>query len=254
MPEMLPPATDNHAVPKGASTSLLRVPAPRVPLALAELHRTTAVGATVAVTVSTKRWTAHRLEDIIDGAGFAAAACDERDAAFHIRATRLRTLPDYVGPGMQLLFVGLNPSIYAADAGVGFARPGNRFWPAALAAGIVARDRDPRDALRNHAVGFTDLVKRATARADELQRDEYRAGVERVRRLVEWLAPRVVCAVGFAGWRAAVDARAQAGWQAESFGHRPVYVMPNTSGLNARVPLATFVTHLQNASTGPDAG
>ncbi len=81
---------------------------------------------------------------------------------------------------MRLLVCGLNPSVYSADAGRGFARPGNRYWPAALAAGIVSRDRDTRHALLHHGVGMTDLVKRATPRADELTIDEYRDGVERV--------------------------------------------------------------------------
>ena len=65
---------------------------------------------------------------------------------------------------MRLLVCGLNPSIYSADAGVGYARPGNRFWPAAIAAGLVTEDRDPRHALSHHGVGITDLVKRATGR------------------------------------------------------------------------------------------
>ena len=88
---------------------------------------------------------------------------------------------------MRLLVCGLNPSVRAADAGVGLVTPGNRFWPAALAAGLVTRDRDPRHALLAHGVGMTDLVKRATPRAAELTRDEYRAGVERLGRLCAWL-------------------------------------------------------------------
>jgi TDG/mug DNA glycosylase family protein len=108
----------------------------------------------------------------------------------HARVTRARTLPDFVGPELRVLMVGLNPSEYAADAGVGFARPGNRFWPAALAAGLVSRDRDPRHALRHHHVGMTDLVKRATPGAATLRRAEYRDGLARVGRLVAWLVSR----------------------------------------------------------------
>src|SRR5690606_33071206 len=108
---------------------------------------------------------------------------------------------------------GLNPSQYAADAGVGFARPGNRFWPAMLAAGLVRRDRDPVHALRASGVGMTDLVKRATARVDELTTAEYAEGLARVERLVAWLQPGAVVMVGLAGWRAAVDRRAVVGVQ-----------------------------------------
>ena len=147
---------------------------------------------------------------------------------------------------MRLLVCGLNPSVYSADAGIGFARPGNRFWPAAIAAGLVTVDRDTRAALAA-GIGMTDLVKRATPRADELTRDEYRAGLARVEWLVEWLQPGAVCFVGLAGWRAAVDRHAVAGVQPHAIGGRPAYVMPSTSGLNARVPLAELTDHLRAA-------
>ena len=157
------------------------------------------------------------------------------------------TLPDTVGAGMRLLVCGLNPSPYAADAGVGFGRPGNRFWPAALAAGLVTADRDPRRALVVDGVGMTDLVKRVTARAAEVGRAEYRAGLERVERLCEWLRPEAVCMVGLAGWRAAADPKAGPGWQGRKLGPAPVYVMPSTSGLNARIGLEDLTRHLRAA-------
>ncbi|HYF45999.1 MAG TPA: uracil-DNA glycosylase family protein, partial [Acidimicrobiales bacterium] len=211
-----------------------------VPLALADLHRSLTVDGPVDLTFfggdaehhafetddfAGRRfslWPERMLSDVLVGAGFHV---DELVVEEHpdvvpnllVAARRARTLPDTVGPGMRLLVCGLNPSVYSADAGMGFARPGNRYWPAALAAGIVSRDRDTRHALVHHGVGMTDLVKRATPRADELSADEYRAGVERVRRLVEWLQPRAVVMVGLSGWRTAVDRKAVAGEQAEPF-------------------------------------
>ena len=118
-------------------------------------------------------------------------------------ASRARTLPDVVGPGMRLLVVGLNPSVYSADVGVGYARPGNRFWPAALGAGLVTRDRDPAHALAAHGVGMTDVVKRATSNAAALTPEDYRTGMQRIERLVRWLEPGAVCFVGLTGWRQA---------------------------------------------------
>ena len=107
-----------------------------------------------------------------------------------VRATRARTLADTVAPGMRLLVVGLNPSLYSADAG-------HRLRPAgqpvlAGRAGRRAGQPRPRSRLtpwRHHGLGMTDLVKRATPRADELSPDEYRAGVARLERLAGWLAP-----------------------------------------------------------------
>src|SRR5690606_26852008 len=97
-------------------------------------------------------------------------------------------------------------------------------------------------------MGMTDLVKRATATAAELTAGEYRFGLARVERLVRWLRPRAVCFVGLAGWRAAVDRRATAGVQPVEVGGVPVYVMPSTSGLNARTPLAELTDHLRAAA------
>jgi TDG/mug DNA glycosylase family protein len=143
--------------------------------------------------------------------------------------------------------------LYAADAGVGFARPGNRFWPAALAAGIATRDRDPRHFLRVDRVGMTDLVKRATVRADEVSSQEFGAGVERVDALCAWLRPSVLCVVGLTGWRQVVNRKATAGVQPERVGGVPVYLMPNPSGLNAHAQVPQLAEHLRAAATFADS-
>lgn len=246
----------------------LHVPRHRLPLALWDLHRTLAVGAPLALRVLYgdyegndlpgdvvggrffAGWTAERLVDQVVGAGFEveheslASSVDE----VGLRAVRGRTLADTVTEGMRLLVCGVNASIYSADAGIGYARPGNRFWPAALGAGVVAKDRDPIDALLSHGVGMTDFVKRATRTAAEVTEAEYRAGYARVERLVRWLQPGAVCFVGLSGWRAVVDAKARAGPQEVGVGGRPAYVMPSTSGLNARTSLGELTEHLAAAS------
>lgn len=224
-------------------------PAEQLPLALADRHREMAVGDRLRLRVGlwdAVSWDAVRLGRVVEGAGFAVdEVVDRGNRGIEVAATRLRTLPDTVGAAMRVLLVGLNPSLFSADAGVGFARPGNRFWPAALASGLVTRDRDTRHALNAHGVGLTDLVKRATARADELVPAEYRSGAERVEALVEWLAPGCVCFVGLSGYRIAIDRAAKTGWQPVVFGGRPVYVMPNPSGINAHATPAVLVDHLR---------
>jgi TDG/mug DNA glycosylase family protein len=242
----------------------MHIDAERLPLALADAHRAVRVGGALHVQVTSDRkqenaddrfpgrhftwWPAARLRDVVDGAGFDISSfVDDGEEWIDIEATRAQTLADTVGPGMRLLIVGLNPSVYSADAGHGFARPGNRFWPAALESNLVTVAHDPARALRVDGVGMTDLVKRATPRADQLARDEYRAGAARVERLVAWLEPEAVCFVGLGGYRAAVDRKAGTGWQPQPFGGRPAYVMPNTSGLNARVKPAELAAHLRAA-------
>ena len=253
-----------------ASKTYQHVPPERLPLALADLHRTCAVGAPVSLVVFAGTggfttdadddfpgrrfalWEADRLADVVAGAGFedvrVRTGTGTRSPTLLVEAVRARALADTVGPGMRLLLCGLNPSGYAADAGVGFARPGNRFWPAALAAGLVTRDRDPYHALVAHGVGMTDLVKRATTSAAELSPEEYRSGLARVERLCAWLRPGAVGMVGLAGWRAARDRRATAGPQPGTLGGRPVYLMPNPSGLNAHTSVADLATHLAAAA------
>ena len=254
------------------SKSYVHLPRAAVPLALAELHHALAVGAPADLTIfggdaehesfaddrfAGRRfslWPEPMLRDVLVGAGLSVEDLiveGRPDGVPHLLCTvrRERTLPDTVGAGMRLLVCGLNPSLNAADAGVGFARPGNRYWPAALDAGLVTVDRDARHALLHHGIGMTDLVKRATPRADALTTDEYRDGLGRVGRLVEWLQPGAVVMVGLAGWRAAVDRKAVAGVQPEPFGGRPVYVMPSTSGLNAGSRLEDLTAHLRSAAT-----
>ena len=258
-----------------ASKVFQHVPRAALPLALAGLHRALAVGGRLDLTLfagdGDERsgedddfpgrhftwWRPEALTDLLVGAGFTvdeppADPGNHPHARMTARATRARTLPDTVGSGMRLLLCGLNPSLYAADAGIGFARPGNRFWPALLAAGLATADRDPDRALLDHGLGMTDLVKRATVAAAELRTEEYRAGLVRVARLVAWLRPGAVCFVGLAGWRAAVDRRAQAGVQSDGLAGVPVYVMPSTSGLNAATPLAALIDHLRAAAALAD--
>lgn len=163
-----------------------------------------------------------------------------------------RSLPDRLGPDLRLVMVGLNPSLHAAEAGVGYVTPGNRFWPAMLEAGLATVDRDPDHLLRVHRIGMTDLVARASPRADELSTAEYRAGLAELEEKCERFAPRAVCFVGLAGWRAAADRKAIAGTQARLVGGRPAYVMPSTSGLNAATSLAVLVDHLRAAAALAD--
>jgi TDG/mug DNA glycosylase family protein len=249
----------------------MHIAAERLPLALADLHRAMPVDAPLHIKVTSDRgpasddgdpfpgrlftwWSPERLADVVEGAGFIIdSLTDDGEEWLDVEATRARRLADSVGPDMRLLLVGLNPSEYAADAGVGFARPGNRFWPAALESGLVSTSHDPMRALRIDRVGMTDLVKRATVNAGAIAADEFGQGAARVQRLVSWLRPSAVCFVGLAGYRAAIDKKATTGWQSQLFGGRPAYVMPNPSGLNAHTRPTEFVAHLRGVQSPPVA-
>ena len=227
----------------GKARSVLHLPS-----ALARLHRETSVGEERVVCLApspSQAWTQERAQDLIVGAGFELiGSCSLNQGAVMTQIRRIQSLPDSVGPRMQVLIVGLNPSPYSADSGIPYGRPGNRFWPAALAAGFVSQDRDVDHALVSHHVGFTDLVRRTTRRADEVTTREYRTGFERVCRLAEWLKPKAAWFVGLSAWRLVADRKAGPGWQERPIGPSRVYVMPHTSGLNAHSRLEDLTEHL----------
>ena len=217
-------------------------------LRLAMLHLELDVGDRVEAVITSPDLVAMSFHALAAGAGFDVVKTDQTDTTvIDVTLERLWTLPDTVGPKMALLICGLNPSPAAADTGVGFAGPGNRFWPAAIQAGILSIDRNPLSALTDSGIGMTDLVKRTTRAARELRAAEYRGGLERIEALVDQLRPGAICFVGLAGWRAAVDSKATVGEQDGLLGGRPVYVMGSTSGLNARVLIDEHAGHLRAA-------
>lgn len=158
-------------------------------------------------------------------------------------------VPDLLGPDVRLLFVGINPGLWTAATQTHFAHPVNRFYPALLQAGIIDRridaaagmDAEDRDYFRSRGLAISNLVRRATVRADELTRDELREGGARLHELVTRLRPRVVAVAGITAYRQAFDDRkAQVGQQSQAMGDAELWVVPNPSGLNAHHTIATL--------------
>ena len=149
---------------------------------------------------------------------------------------KARALGPITGPGLLVLFVGINPSLRSAEVGHHFARPGNRFWPALHAAGFTARRLRPdEDAeLPAHGVGVTNIAFRPTRAAAELSARELREGAEALEATVRRDRPGLVAVLGLTAYRQAF-ARPEAamGLQPDTFAGRPVWVLPNPSGLNA---------------------
>jgi len=168
-----------------------------------------------------------------------------------LEAFRDKTLPDLLGPDVRLLFVGINPGLWTVAVQSHFGRRGNRFYPALFRAGITDRVIDAGDGLSpddvshllGRGIGITNLVARATARADELSSEELLAGAEDLRRRVELVAPRVVAVLGITAYRTGFGRRlATAGRQPEDLGGAQLWVMPNPSGLNAHATPAGLGT------------
>jgi TDG/mug DNA glycosylase family protein len=150
-------------------------------------------------------------------------------------------VPDLIGPGLRVLFCGINPSLYSAAAGHHFARPGNRFWPAVHAAGFSDRRLAPEEEreLLARGCGITNLADRATASADELSTEELTEGARQLQATVDRWRPSWVAFLGVTAYRTAFHRpKAALGRQAEVLGPAGVWVLPNPSGLNAHYRLA----------------
>jgi double-stranded uracil-DNA glycosylase len=160
----------------------------------------------------------------------------KRPTKAQLQASYGLTIPDLGQPGIKVLLVGINPSLWSGWAGLHFARPGNRLWRTLAAAGLTPAQLDPSDtaAIVAAGLGITNLVARATARADELDNTQIAAGVEPLRALVRAWSPRFVAFLGISTYRIAFAApKATVGRQPETFETAGVWVLPNPSGLNA---------------------
>jgi len=158
-------------------------------------------------------------------------------------------VPDLLGPDVRLLFVGINPGLWTAATQTHFAHPVNRFYPALHAAGILTEPVDPAAGMTDadrarvlaRGIGITNLVRRATARADELSAAELRAGGEALAATVARVRPRVVAVAGITAYRSAFGVRrAVLGRQPEPLAGSELWVVPNPSGLNAHETVASL--------------
>lgn len=165
-------------------------------------------------------------------------------------------VPDLIGPGLRLLFVGINPGLWTAATQTHFAHPGNRFYPALTASGLIEReiDRttgftdDDRSYLIARGIGITNLVNRATVRASELAVEELRRGAQRLRSLVRSREPKVVAVAGVTAYRTAFSNRnAALGRQPERLEDAELWVVPNPSGLNAHETTASLAEWYRKA-------
>jgi TDG/mug DNA glycosylase family protein len=147
-----------------------------------------------------------------------------------------QTIPDVIAPDLDVLFCGINPSLYSAYTCHHFARPGNRFWPALFGGGFSDRllTPDQGNRLLDWGVGITNLVARATIAADELSSAELVTGGELLAAKIRIYRPKAVAILGISAFRAAFNRpRSMIGPQPEMLPPADIWVLPNPSGLNA---------------------
>ncbi|GAB3211828.1 G/U mismatch-specific DNA glycosylase [Marinactinospora thermotolerans] len=170
------------------------------------------------------------------------------------------TIPDLLAPGLRVLFCGINPGLYSGYTGHHFSRPGNRFWPALHASGFTPRLLRPEEQhlLPGWGLGITNLVARATARADELSGEELKEGGEVLADRLRTYRPAVLGVLGVTAYRQAFGRpRAEVGLQSERIADTPVWVLPNPSGLNAHwsaAGIAEELTRMRRWAFDTDTG
>jgi double-stranded uracil-DNA glycosylase len=156
---------------------------------------------------------------------------------------------DVIAPGLDALFVGINPGFASARAGHHFANPANPFWRLLHESGLVARRLTPVEerALLDHGLGLTNLVPRATGGVADLTRDDLERGRQALVRKIQRYRPRAVVFVGLTAYAAferrrrprtitpsqVARRRIRCGEQPDRFAGARVFVVPNPSGRNA---------------------
>jgi TDG/mug DNA glycosylase family protein len=152
-----------------------------------------------------------------------------------------------------VLFCGINPGLYSGATGHHFARPGNRFWPTLHRAGFTPRLLHPSEEreLLAYGYGITNLVRRATATADQLSPEELVAGRRRLESKVKRYQPQVVAILGISAYRTAFAEKAVSpGEQSRPLAGARVWVLPNPSGLNAHYQVTDLAEHFRALRLG----
>jgi double-stranded uracil-DNA glycosylase len=158
-------------------------------------------------------------------------------------------LPDYLEKDLDIVFVGLNPSLYSARVGHYFANPRNRFWTALNRSGLVGRELSPEQdaSLLGYRIGFTDVVKRPTPQASGLSASDYRQWTPVLKAKLLEYQPRIICFHGLTGYKAylryaeGLEEKPLLGLQERSIGKSRVFVVPNPSPANARFSVNDLV-------------
>jgi mismatch-specific thymine-DNA glycosylase len=151
-------------------------------------------------------------------------------------------LPDYIAPGLKLLFIGINPGLLSAAAGHYYANPRNPFWRLLYESRLTPIRLQPAQDFRmpEFGYGLTDIVKRASRGAGDLTASEFIANQRRLMQLVQQFKPRAVCfnsKTAFEGFFGKGRCY-RLGAQALKINNTPVFVLPSTSPRNAATPLA----------------
>ncbi|HXJ91817.1 MAG TPA: mismatch-specific DNA-glycosylase [Terriglobia bacterium] len=156
-------------------------------------------------------------------------------------------LPDYLRPGLKVVFVGFNPGDRSSRIGHYYAGRGNQFWSLLRESGLVTVPLRPEDDRRllEFGIGVTDLVKRWSRSSSELRREDYRLGIPLLREKLERAAPLAVAFNGKGAYQQYCGRLADLGLQPHRIGRASVFVLPSTSGRNGSLTRAGKLAHFR---------
>ena len=146
-------------------------------------------------------------------------------------------VPDVLGPGVRVVFCGINPGHWSARAGAAFANPRNDFWRLLHAAGFTPRELEPSEQRRllDYGIGLTNAAMRTTRGSGDLRAADFAGARERLETMARELRPQVIAFVGKAAYQGVFRERPSLGLQERKLGEAQLFVLPSTSPANAAV-------------------
>ena len=158
-----------------------------------------------------------------------------------------QTLPDYLRPGLKLVFIGINPGYYSAEVGHYYARIGNLFWRSLSNSGLVQQAVTAQDdaTLLDQGIGFTDVVKRPTHSSGDLRQDEFDDGAKIVLEKIQLYKPETACFVGLLGATAFLGRGVKPGALTERIGSTRLFAIPSPSRRNAHYGEQLILTYFR---------
>lgn len=144
-------------------------------------------------------------------------------------------LTDLISKDLKVIFCGINPGLKSASDGHHFSGRSNRFWKVLHQAGFTPYEIEPMNdmAILDSGYGLTTAVDRATARADELSKDEFDNSIEAFKTKMAYFKPKYIAFLGKAAYKAFSGKKHISwGYQADDFCGAMVWILPNPSGLN----------------------
>lgn len=155
-----------------------------------------------------------------------------------MRSRAAGAVPDTLGPGVRVVFCGINPGHWSAAARAPFANPRNDFWRLLHAAGFTPHVLEPQEhsELLRYGIGLTNAAYRTTRGSGDLRKADFAGAAERLEEIARTLRPQVIAFVGKAAYSGVFGGRPEHGLQQRQLGQTALFVLPSTSPANAAVP------------------